>query len=190
MPQPLLTTKLATPASTPFLISRSRLNNQLSTHLTVQDSFQRRLTLVSAPAGYGKTTLVVDWLHTLDIPHAWLSLDSRDNDPIRFFTYLVAVLQQIDTVVGDRMEQLLQSGRPPSPDILVTQLISGMETLSTPFIIALDDYHEITNPEIHQALASESRRPAARRSRAGRRDCCLRSDAASRTRLAQRRALH
>ena len=153
MLQPLLSTKLNPPTNTPFVINRSRLKVQLNAHLAINDEFQRRLTLVSAPAGYGKTTLIVEWLNTLNFPNTWLSLDSRDNDPIRFFTYLVAALQQIDTIMGDRVGKLLQSGRPPPPEELINQLIPDIEAQPSPFIIALDDYHEIVNPTIHQATA-------------------------------------
>lgn len=100
MSLPLLTTKLHPPANPSHLIRRNRLIDQLDTHLVTKDKFQRKLTLISAPAGYGKTTLILEWLDTHDILYSWLSLERGDNDPIRFLTYLAAVLQQIDPTIG------------------------------------------------------------------------------------------
>jgi LuxR family maltose regulon positive regulatory protein len=152
MSQPLLTTKLHPPANPSHLIRRNCLLEQLDTYLVNKVKFQCKLTLISAPAGYGKTTLIVEWLNTRDIPYSWLSLESGDNDPIRFFTYLAAALQQIDPTIGRAIDNLLQSGHPPPAEVLLNQLIHEITTHSSPFILALDDYHEITNPEIHQAL--------------------------------------
>ncbi len=152
MSQPLLTTKLNPPTNSPYLIRRHRLLDQLDTHLINEGEFQRKLTLVSAPAGYGKTTLVVEWLNICNISHTWLSLESSDNDPIRFFTYLAAALQQIETKMGSAIENLLQGGQPPPVEVLLNHLIHEIAANPSTFILALDDYHEIHNPEIHKAL--------------------------------------
>lgn len=153
MPQPLLATKLNAPTNPPYLIQRGRLTDQLNTYLIDDNAFQRKLTLVSAPAGYGKTTLIVEWLNTLNIPYVWLSLDGGDNDPVRFFTYLTATLQQIDTTIGAALENFLQSGHSPPVEVLFNHLVHEITAHPSPFILALDDYHEIENPKIHQALA-------------------------------------
>src|SRR5512136_367872 len=73
----------------------------------------RRVTLVSAPAGFGKTTCVIDWLETLSAPAAWLSLEAADDDPGRFFTYFIAALQTVDENIGREIEGILQAGQMP-----------------------------------------------------------------------------
>jgi len=89
MTTPLLTTKLYIPPVRPNLVSRPRLIERLNEGIT------RKLTLISAPAGFGKTTLLSKWVSSCRHPVAWLSLDERDNDPARFWTYFVAALQTI-----------------------------------------------------------------------------------------------
>jgi LuxR family maltose regulon positive regulatory protein len=153
VPGPLIATKLNAPTNPPRLTRRSRLTDQLNTYLIDNNAFQRKLTLVSAPAGYGKTTLIVEWLNTLNVLNTWLSLDSGDNDPIRFFAYLVAALQQIDPAIGSSIDRLPQSGQPPPMEVLFRHLINEITAQPSPFVIALDDYHEINNPEIHRATA-------------------------------------
>ena len=90
----VLRTKLFVPALPPDLVLRSRLVNRLNDSLLTDQGFLRRLTLIAAPAGYGKTTLVAEWLAEVQSPVAWLSLDEQDNDAARFLTYLVASLEQ------------------------------------------------------------------------------------------------
>ncbi len=94
MATPLLTTKLHIPPIRPELVSRPRLIERLNAGL------DGKLTLISAPAGFGKTTLVTEWLDEAERPFTWLSLDESDNDPVRFITYLVAALQRIDSKIG------------------------------------------------------------------------------------------
>ena len=100
----LLTSKLFIPPLRPGLVPRPRLVQLLNEGLTTK----RKLTLVSAPAGFGKTTLVVDWLKQIDLPAAWLSLDEADNDLPRFLAYLAAAFQQVDEEIGATSAQ-----RPP-----------------------------------------------------------------------------
>jgi hypothetical protein len=97
-------------------VPRPRLIEQLNAGL------HRRLTLVSAPPGYGKTTLVTGWLNSAERPFTWLSLDENDNDPARFFTYLVAALQKIDPDIGQAAQAMLQAPPPPPPEALLTSL--------------------------------------------------------------------
>jgi len=93
---PLLATRLYVPRTRTNLISRTRLIDRLDLGLELG----HKLMLISAPPGYGKTTPVSDWLAWTDQPTAWLSLDERDSDPVQFWTYLVAALQQVDTSLG------------------------------------------------------------------------------------------
>jgi LuxR family maltose regulon positive regulatory protein len=151
---PLLTTKVNIPPLRPSLVPRPRLLRKLDEGL--QEGC--RLTLVAAPAGYGKTTLVTEWLHGLETggpgqTSTWLSLDQGDNDPARFLAYLVAALQKIDREWGQAIQSVLQSPQPPSPTTLVAALINEVAADGFEFVLALDDYHLITAPIIHDMLS-------------------------------------
>jgi LuxR family maltose regulon positive regulatory protein len=93
----ILATKLYIPPTRPELVPRPRLIERLNEILGQKQGFDRKLTLISAPAGFGKTTLVSDWFHQSKVPVAWLSLDESDNDLTRFLTYFVAALQTIES---------------------------------------------------------------------------------------------
>ncbi len=144
-PSPVLTTKLYAPPPRPDLVSRTRLIDQLDQGL----QFGCKLTLISAPAGFGKTTIVTDWLHQANRDITWLSLDADDNDPNRFLTYLVAALQKLDKAIG---QNLLQLSQLPPAETLVTQLINDMASISKTFALVLDDYHMIKTPLIHEIV--------------------------------------
>ena len=144
---PILQTKLYIPPIRPELVSRPRLIERLNAGL------DRKLTLISAPAGFGKTTLVTEWLNRSEHRFTWLSLDEGDNDPARFFTYFVAALQKIDANVGQAAQAMLQAPQPPPPEALLTSLINDIAASSSPFVLILDDYHLIDAPPIHQQLA-------------------------------------
>ena len=147
MTTPLLTTKLYIPPVRPELVSRPRLTERLNEGVT------RKLTLVSAPAGFGKTTLVTEWLNSAEHPFTWLSLDENDNDPARFFTYLLAALQRIDPNIGQAAQAMLQAPQPPPPESLLTSLINDIAATSHLFVLVLDDYHLIQTMPIHQQLS-------------------------------------
>lgn len=149
MDAPLLQTKLYIPPPRPNLVPRPRLTERLS----AGPHSGRKLTLISAPAGFGKTTLVAEWLGGAERPVAWLSLDENDCDPARFLTYLVTALQRIDPHIGRAAQAMLQSPRPPPPDSLLTSLINDVAATPAPFVLILDDYHLIQAPPIHQQLA-------------------------------------
>jgi LuxR family maltose regulon positive regulatory protein len=155
---PLLTTKLNIPPVRPELVPRPRLTERLNEGVTRMPS-PRKLTLVSAPAGFGKTTLVAEWLTRLSgsgdagRPVAWLSLDEEDNDPARFFTYLVAALQTVDPDIGQAAQAMLQAPQPPPPEPLLTSLINDVAATPRPFVLVLDDYHLIHTLPIHRQLA-------------------------------------
>jgi LuxR family transcriptional regulator, maltose regulon positive regulatory protein len=142
----ILPTKLNRPRLRSNLIIRSNLISQLN------DGLNKRLILVSAPAGFGKSTLINSWLADQNLPATWLSLDKADNDPSRFFAYffsaLSKVLPEIDlNCFGD----FNFSNRPTSENILIS-LINKLDETPTGFIFVLDDYHVIKNPIIHDAV--------------------------------------
>ncbi|MCL4265719.1 MAG: hypothetical protein KJ069_21075 [Anaerolineae bacterium] len=115
---------------------------------------KRPLTLVCAPAGYGKTTLVVTWLATWPIHHiGWLSLDESDNDPVRFWVYVIAALQTAVPGVGESSLTLLQSPQPSPLPLTLTFLLNDLTALVEPLLLVLDDYHFITNQAIHESMA-------------------------------------
>ena len=148
MPSTLLTTKLHRPRPTPNLVARPRLTRQLDEGLRSG----HRLFLVVAPAGYGKTPLVTDWVGKAGLPSAWLSLDEADNDPLRFFTYVVAALE---TALGPSLAQpMLQSfpTAPQQPEAFVRTLIHDLATVNRPILLALDDYHLITAGPFQEAM--------------------------------------
>ena len=149
----LLTTKLNLPPLRKETISRPRLVERLDNGFLQNGKFGRRLTLISAPAGYGKTTLAIDWLNRLGLPLAWLSLDEDDNDPRRFITYLIAAMKQINESIGQAATAMLQSPQPPPSEVMLTALVNEIAAVSQPFIFILDDYHVIHTPAIHQQLA-------------------------------------
>jgi LuxR family maltose regulon positive regulatory protein len=145
---PLLKTKLYIPPSRPNVVLRPRLMERLEAALRLH----HRLTLVSAKAGAGKTTLVSEWLHQQERPATWLSLGANDNDPRRFFGYLVASLSQLDAKIGQTALSQMETPGLPEAEALVVGLINDVASSSIPFILVLDDYHLIQNAWIHQAV--------------------------------------
>ncbi len=160
----ILQTKLHIPQLRSSLVPRHRLIDRLNAGL------DGKLTLISAPAGYGKTTLVAEWLGNLRFTNydfglkignrqseienriAWLSLDDSDNDPRRFLDYLLAALKQIQADVGRSVEAMLQLPQPPPNEVILTALVNEIATIPQPFILVLDDYHVIHTPPIHGQL--------------------------------------
>jgi LuxR family maltose regulon positive regulatory protein len=146
---PLLQTKLYVPPIRPGLVSRPRLIEQLNTGL------HRKLTLISAPAGFGKTTLLSEWIAGSEprMRVAWLSLDEGDNDPVRFLTYFVAALKTVETGIGDTAIAVLQSPQLLPNEPVVTALINEIAGCSDDLILMLDDYHLIDSQPVHYAVA-------------------------------------
>jgi LuxR family maltose regulon positive regulatory protein len=146
--QLFLTTKLFIPATQPELVPRSRLLVQLDGAVAAG----RGLILLAAPPGFGKTTLLAEWLarHRQDLPAAWLSLDEDDNDPARFLSYIVAALRQVQPTLGRDLpaEQLASGVLKP----LLAGLINDLADLPQRFVLVLDDYHLIHDPQLHEAL--------------------------------------
>ena len=148
MPETLLRTKLFVPPVRPNLVPRPRLIERLNQALELG----HKLTLVSAPAGFGKTTLVSEWVTGSDRPVAWLSPDDGDNDPVRFLTYLVAALQMIKENFAERVLSLLQSPQPPRTELILTALLNEISTIADNFVLVLDDYHVIDSNAVDRAL--------------------------------------
>jgi len=111
-----------------------------------------KLTLVSASAGFGKTTLVSEWIASCGRPVAWLSLDEGDDDPVRFVSYLVAALRTIKAGIGEGLVAVLQSPQPPPTESILTTLINEITTIPDNFIFVLDDYHVIDSKPVDNAL--------------------------------------
>ncbi len=144
---PLLMTKLHPPHSRSRFIARPRLIERL------QQGMESALTLLSAPAGFGKTTLLAQWLAESGPPVAWLSLASEDNDPVRFLTYLLAALQTPLPDLGMTVLRLLEAAQATPAESVFTVLTNDLMEREIPdFALVLDDYHVITNPAIHQGL--------------------------------------
>lgn len=143
----LLQTKLYVPKLRASLVPRPYLVKKLNMGLL------GKLTLISAPAGFGKTTLVSEWVAGCKQPIAWLSLDEDDNDPARFLTYVVASLQKINKDLGQEIVEAIQTPQPLPLKSAVTSLINEIGALAGNFILVLDDYHLIKTEIIHSALA-------------------------------------
>ena len=118
----------------------------------LNDGLNRKLTLISAPAGFGKTTLVSEWIAGCERPVAWLSLDKEDSDPKRFLTYLVAALQRISDEVGEDVLEMLQTTPSPPTEAILTPLLNEIATIPGDFCLVLDDYHVLDAKPIDQAL--------------------------------------
>ncbi len=147
MSTPILATKLYIPPPRLKTVLRPRLLERLT------EGLQRKLTLISAPAGFGKTTLVSEWVAGCGRPAAWLSLDEGENDLYRFLTYLIAALQTISKDVGSAVLGVLQSPQPPPTEAVLTALLNDIAALSDSFILVLDDYHVLDSHAVDGALA-------------------------------------
>ncbi|WP_261303182.1 LuxR C-terminal-related transcriptional regulator [Paenibacillus andongensis] len=143
---PILTTKLYIPLTRSKVVLRPRLIERLN------EGLDRKLTLISASAGFGKTTLVSEWVAGCDRPVAWVSLDEGDNDSTRFLTYLVAALQTIAENIGGGVVSALKSPQPPSTESILTILLNEFSALPYKFVLVLDDYHVISAKRIDDAL--------------------------------------
>jgi LuxR family maltose regulon positive regulatory protein len=148
----LLKTKFYIPSIRPDLVSRQRLIEKLNKGL------HRKLTLISAPAGFGKTTLVAEWLNRESVKEyqtAWLSLDEGDNDSIRFLSYFITTMigaKGLDLDFGESVLSMLQSTQPTSTDTILSLLINDIASSSSKILIVLDDYHLISAQHVHEAV--------------------------------------
>ena len=146
MHTPILATKLYIPPARPELVARPRLLERLNAGV------YRKLTLISAPAGFGKTTLVSEWIAAGERPFTWLSLDERESDLTRFLAYFIAALQMLSPEIGKRVSGMLESPQPPPTESVLTTLLNEIAAIPEEFALVLDDYHVIDAQPIDQAL--------------------------------------
>ena len=142
----LLRTKLFIPRPRKNLVFRPRLVDRLNAGL------EKKLTLIAAPAGFGKTTLLSEWISKCPRRVTWLSLDEGDNDPAQFWAYFIASLQELHPDLGASAFALIQSPQAPPIESILTELINELIAFSHPFASVLDDYHFIESQSIHEAL--------------------------------------
>ncbi len=143
---PILATKLYIPPPRSKAVLRSHLIERLN------EGLHRKLTLISASAGFGKSTLVSEWVSDCGLPVAWLSLDERDDDAKRFLSHVVAALQTIAANVGEGVMGALKSPQPPSTESILTVLLNDISTIPYKFVLVLDDYHVIDTKPVNDAL--------------------------------------
>lgn len=144
---PILRTKIVPPRPHPETTPRAGLEERL------RNAFSRKLVLVSAPAGYGKTTLLARALLEAPLPVAWLSLDERDNQSLRFWSYLISALQVIFPGVGTSALAMLRAPQTPPFDAILVDLLNDLSSREQEFILVVDDLHDISLPEIIESLA-------------------------------------
>ncbi|MFF2888633.1 LuxR C-terminal-related transcriptional regulator [Paenibacillus sp. NPDC057967] len=147
MNMPILSTKLYMPQPRPGYVPRFRLTGQL------QQGLHRKLSLISAPAGYGKTSLVSEWLAGSPVPSAWLSLDDGDNDPARFLSYLLAALRTLAPELGEGVLGALQTPQTPPVEWVLSHLLNEWDNIfSGQCVLVLDDYHVIDSRQVLDAV--------------------------------------
>ncbi len=146
MPAPLLSTKLYIPPLRATQVPRPRLIDSLNAGLN------SRLILISAPAGYGKTTLLSNWIAACQMPVAWVSLDESDNDLVRFLYYIVSALQKIEPKIGETTLSMLEFIQGTSIETALTTLLNEIAGMPAPFALILDDYHTLSAQTIHDAM--------------------------------------
>ncbi|TME26620.1 MAG: hypothetical protein E6I75_26115 [Chloroflexi bacterium] len=146
----LLQAKLYIPRARPGLVPRPTLVDRLN------QGARGKLTLISAPAGFGKTTLLAEWLATAEVGRdraAWVALDQSDNEPTLFWAYFIAALQTVYAQVGTRALALLHSPQPLPVETLQGTLLNEISALPQPIVVVLDDYHLIGAQPVHQGIA-------------------------------------
>jgi LuxR family transcriptional regulator, maltose regulon positive regulatory protein len=149
----VLATKLYIPPTRSQLVPRPRLIERLNDGLRSTPG----VTLISAPAGFGKTTLLSEWINQKDETIrpsnvSWLSLEEGDNDPVRFLTYLISALRKVEANIGAELLGIFQTPQPPPLESILTSLLNEMAAIPNPFIFVLDDYHVIDSKVVDQAL--------------------------------------
>jgi LuxR family maltose regulon positive regulatory protein len=158
MPAPILATKLYVPQPRPGAVPRARLLERLNAGLRQNGGFARKLTLISAPAGFGKTALLAEWAAgfvRIDPPLrvAWLSLDERDGDPARFLAYLAAALLTVAPDLDAGVLPSLRTPEPPQLEPILTALLNEIAALPSLIVLVLDDYHLLDSQLVDRAVA-------------------------------------
>lgn len=143
-----LRSKIQTPFLRPRLVVRNRLMERLDRGL----ASGCRLTLIAAPAGFGKTTLVAAWLAQSERPVAWVSLDETENDLLQFLGYLIVALRQVNAHFGEALEQVIHSPQLPPVHDLIMAFVNEAASIEQEFLVVLDDYHVITAQEVHDLV--------------------------------------
>ncbi len=143
----ILATKLFAPRQRPKSVPRPQLIQRLD------EALYGRLTLISAPAGFGKTTLASQWIMESAYRHAWLSLDKSDSDPSRFLIYIISAFETLIPNIGSGLVDRFQSPQPPSYETILTALINNiLVSINDPFIFVLDDYHVLDSSTIDEMI--------------------------------------
>jgi LuxR family maltose regulon positive regulatory protein len=141
-----LRTKLQRPPVAPDILPRARLLDRLS------EGRQRPLTLISAPAGYGKSTLASRWVAASEWPSGWVSLDETDSDLRAFLLYVVAAIRPLLPSANPRTEALLDTPTLPPVSVLARHLLNDLDEVEEPFVLVLDNYHHIRGMSVHELL--------------------------------------
>lgn len=144
----LISTKLRLPFTRQELVDRPRLQKM------ILHGLNGPLTLITAPAGFGKTTLAAACIANCGMPAAWLSLDKEDNQVERFLAYLIAALQEADPAIGKEAAQLVMGIHPANPEVVLTYLINELDASDSQVVLVLDDYQVISNQAVHEALST------------------------------------
>lgn len=146
MAAPLLASKYRVPARRPATVARSRLTAALD------GAVRAPLTLVSAPAGFGKSTVLTEWAATVSAAVAWVSLDRRDGDPTRFWTYVLAAVGAAVPGVGPGALQVLEA-TPASTEAALVALVNDLSSMPDDLVLVLDDLHLVESPAVHDGVA-------------------------------------
>lgn len=145
--QSLLHSKLMPPRLSSAVVERARLLARLDAGLA------KKVSLISAPTGFGKTTLVGMWIASRDVPSAWVTLDEHDNDPVRFWTYVCSALRTLDPGLGKVTLSMLTGPQPPSLVSLLTPLLNELMRLKAAAVLVLEDYQSIRAEEINKGVS-------------------------------------
>ncbi len=146
MKEPLVASKFLIPECKPHYIDRLHVLRKL------RQGENRKLILISAPPGFGKTTLLAEWMPRLSIPHAWLTLEENDDHPQRFFQYFIGAIQKVMPGFCEAESQALNALPQPPLASLTTAISNGLAALQEPLLIVLDDFHFINDPDIHKGM--------------------------------------
>ena len=151
--RPLLQTKLVMPRQRIAVVARQRLLDQLNSAVGPDDKITPKLTLINGPAGYGKTTLAIQWVCQLNVPVAWLSIDSGDSDQARFLAYLFSAVGTVHEEIGEAaMARLTTTYIYNDTESILTAFLNDLAVSDQPLVLVIDDYHLIHNADVHQAM--------------------------------------